>query len=160
LGPKVGLYFWVRVGVMILALVGILTLMRKMNAPSVAQSVDLCPSRVASLSVIGRFAILQDGKQWYRTGDGGERVQLDSTAVEEWLKSGCTVTASFEGANSDAKPLLTLAYASGLPATLMVNEDGVFTLNQSHFRSLQLSQAITALEHLPTANKTGDNTKQ
>ena len=144
---------------MILALVGVLTLMRKMNTPS-PQVVDLCPSRVTSLSVIGRFAILQDGDQWYRTGDGGPRVQLDPTAVEVWLKSSCSVAASFEGANSDAKPLLTLAYASGLPATLMVNEDGIFSLNQSHFRSLQLSQAITELEHLPTTSKPGENTKQ
>jgi hypothetical protein len=160
LGPKVGLYFWVRVGVMILALIGVLTLMRKMNAPNATNSVELCPSRISSISVIGRFAILQDDNQWYRTGEGGERLQLDSTAVDEWLKSSCTVPVSFEGANSDAKPLLTLAYISGLPATLMVNEDGVFTFHQAHFRSLQLSQAITSLENLPLASKTGDNTNQ
>lgn len=153
-----------RVGVMILTLVGVILLMKKMNSPNAFstagnESVNLCPTRVSSLSVIGRFAIVQEGLNWYRTGDSG-RTELDPVAVEKWFGQNCKVSATKEGANEGATPLVTLAYVSGLPMTLLVSGDGVFTFNQSHFRSLELSQAITALEHLPNVVKPGQNTNQ
>jgi hypothetical protein len=159
LGPQVGIYFWVRVGVMVLALAGVLTLMKKLDMPGAlggGDSVDLCPTRVSSVSLIGRFAIIQDGMTWYRTGDGN-RTELDQVAVEKWFGEYCQVTATKVASNDGAAPLLTLAYVSGLPLTLMVNAEGVFTFNRSHFQSAELTQAITALEHLPTAAKPGQN---
>jgi hypothetical protein len=144
---------------MVLALAGILTLMKKLNMPGAlggGDSVDICPTRVSSVSLIGRFAIVQDGMTWYRTGNG-QRTELDPVAVEKWFGEYCQVSARKVPANDAAAPLLTLAYVSGLPLTLMVNAEGVFTFNRSHFQSAELAQAITALEHLPSAAKPGQN---
>lgn len=166
MGPKVGVYFWIRVAVMAAALFGVLTIMKKLNQPGALaggggdETVNLCPTRVSSVSMIGRFAIKQDGMKWYRTGDGEERTELDPVAVEKWFGENCQLRATKESANADAAPLVTLAYISGLPSTIMMGPDGVFSMNQSHFRSQELLKAITALEHLPTAAKPGQNKDQ
>lgn len=166
MGPKVGFYYWVRVGVMILSLVGIIMLMKKMNSPGVFagpatnESVDICPTRVSSVSVIGRFAVMQDGLNWYRTGDANGRTELDPVAVEKWFGVNCNLPALKEGANDGATPLLTVAYVSGLPATLLVNADGVFTFNRLHFRSPELSRAIRALDSLPILAKPSQSGKK
>ncbi len=157
MGPKVGIYYWVRVGVMIISLIGVLTLMKKLNMPGAllgaGEKVDLCPTRVSSVSVIGQFSIVQEGMKWYRTGDGAERTLLDQVGVEKWFAKYCVVPATPEQPPPDSAPLLTLAYISGLPVTLMVSPEGVFSIKDSHFRSLELLQAITALENLATSTK-------
>lgn len=161
MGPKVGFYYWVRVGVMILSLIGSIMLMRKLSKPgalggvAATDSVDICPTRVSSVSVIGRFAIMQDGMNWYRTGGPEGRTELDPVAVEKWFAANCRVNASKEGTNAGASPLMTLAYVSGLPMTLLVNGDGIFSLNGTHFRSGDLSQGINELENLPPVAKPG-----
>ena len=148
---------------MIASLIGTITIMRRLGMPAATTTaeskVNICPTRVSSISVIGRFAIMQDGMRWFKTGEGDGRVELDPVAVEKWFSQNCKVASTPEGANEAPTPLLTFAYVSGLPSTLMVNEAGVFTLGQEHFRSLELSQAITQLENLPIAIKPGQNTK-
>lgn len=151
---------------MVLALIGVITLMRKMDKPGVFsggaanEAVDLCPTRVTSVSVIGKFAIMQDGMNWYRTGGPQGRTELDPVAVEKWFGGNCKVTASTEAANEGATPLLTLAYVSGLPATLLMSADGIFTFNRAHFRSQELLKAVSDLETLPAVSKPGQNTSQ
>ncbi len=153
-----------RVGVMILSLVGSIMLMRKLNKPgalgggvAASEDIDLCPTRVSSVSMIGRFAIKQDGMDWFRTGDAAGRTELDPVAVEKWFGSFCRVKAAKQESNENATPLVTIAYVSGLPMTLLMNPDGVFSLNGAHFRSLELAQGITALETLPAVTKPGEN---
>jgi len=161
--PQIGIYYWVRVGVMILTLVGVLSVMYRLKPTSFlggsnANSVNLCPTRVASVAMIGRFALIQDGMKWYRA-EQGERTELDQIAAEKWFGAHCKVSAEQVESNEGASPLLTLAYVSGSPKTILMSPDGVFTMDQSHFRSLQLVQAITALENLPIATKPGQNNK-
>ena len=164
MGPKVGIYFWIRVGVMAAALFGVITIMKRLNQPGALgagnEAVNLCPTRVSSVSMIGRFAIMQDGLKWYRTGDGGERTELDPVAVEKWFGENCQLSGAKEEASPGGTPLMTLAYVSGLPATILMSADGVFSMNKSHFRSQDLLRAITALEHLPPAAKPGQNKDQ
>lgn len=159
---EIGIYFWVRVGVMLFTLAGVLLLMQKLKSSeglfsASSDKVDICPTRVSSISVIGRFAIMQEGLKWYRTKEG-ERTELDPIAVEKWFGINCKVSAEKIASPVETKdPVVTFAYVAGLPATLMTGENGAFALNKSHFRSPQLAQAILDLETLPAPTMPGQN---
>lgn len=155
--PKIGAYYWVRVGVMVITLIGVLIVMKRLDlTKSAAKGVDLCPTRVSSLSVVGRFAVLQDGMKWYRA-EGGERQELDFIAVEKWFSEHCRLEAKEVTEAPGTNPLLTLAYVSGDPKTLNMNPDGVFTWDGRAFSSAELAHALSALELLPVRSKPGEN---
>ena len=167
--PKLGVYFWVRVAVMIVALVGVLSLMSRLRGgsggtadlvPAVSAGfLRLCPTRVASVSLIGKTAVFQDGLKWFRTGSatgGGERQELDGVAVEKWFSSYCSIPIEEAAApGPGSQPLLTLAYVSGLPMTLSLSPDGVFSWKDRSFRSPKLNEALQSLNELPTARAPG-----
>lgn len=161
MSDKVGIYFWVRVGVMILTLVAVITLMYRLKSPDAllgtatpANSINLCPTRVSSISVIGRFALTQEGMSWFRLADG-QRTELDPVAVEKWFSNHCTVEVQPVADAKDGAPLMTLAYVSGSPQTLLMNEDNIFSLGGLYFKSTQMIQLLTSLETLPTPKKPG-----
>jgi hypothetical protein len=151
---KVGFYYWVRATVMFATLVGVIVLMYRLNislTSGPAGSVQICPTRVSSVSVIGRAAVFQEDLRWYRAQAGG-REELNPIAVEKWFSEYCTVSAEAAPAPSkESVPVLTVAYVAGLPVTLRQSED-VFTLGNIHFRSAQLKEAIDALTRLPAKN--------
>lgn len=154
---KVGVYFWVRVTVMIITLVGVIFLMYRLNGPSAgraANAVQLCPTRVSSVSVIGRAAVFQEDLKWYRAQAGG-REELNPIEVEKWFSKYCTVTAEpVQAPSGEATPVMTVAYVAGLPITLKQSGDGIFSWGDVHFRSAKLDEAIQALTSLP-AKKPG-----
>lgn len=154
---KIGPYYWVRVAVMVITLVGVVTVMKRFSVVKPSESsVDLCPTRVSSMSVVGRFAVLQDGMKWYRA-EGGERKELDSIAVEKWFSEYCKLESKTVEKAEGQTPLLTLDYVSGDPKTLNMTPDGIFTWEGRTFSSPELASAISALELLPISKKPGEN---
>lgn len=161
---KLGVYFWIRVSVMAVTLIAVVATIYKLNNPgsrglleslaglgSSANRVKLCPTRVSSVSVIGKTALFQEELKWYRTRDG-MREELDPIAVEMWFSEYCTVRSEpAEKPATDSQPVMTLAYVAGLPVTLQVSESGIFTWNGNHFRSPKLNEAIQALSDIPVA---------
>jgi hypothetical protein len=165
---KLGVYFWLKVSMMMVTLVAVLYTIYALNNPGTknliellagasgqgAQSrVKLCPTRVSSISIIGKTALFQDGLKWFRTTEG-QRQELDPIAVEKWFSEYCTVGS--EPASppaSQPQPVVTFAYVAGLPVTLQQSEGGVFTLNGVHFRSEKLVEAIQAVTTLPEATQ-------
>ena len=149
---KLGRYFWVRVVVMVFSLAGVIALIYKLGQPA-HNTVTLCPTRVSSLSVIGRAAVFQEGMKWYRTHGSGERTELDPIAVEKWFAEYCSVDVekiSGETApvQSQGEPIITIAYVAGLPITLRQSDDGVFHWGAHNFRSPKLTEGIARLLEL------------
>lgn len=151
---KVGVYFWVRVAVMCLALVGIIVIMYKLNVPDSAEF-NVCPTRVTSIAVIGEMALIQDGMTWYRS-KAGERIELDQVAVEKWFSANCQVAiqAVSGAAPENAHPFVTFAYVSGTPVTLQKSGE-VYVYGDRYFKSEQLEKAVVQLAELPPAKKPG-----
>lgn len=155
---EIGIYYWARVGVMICSLLGVLYIMNHLNlghdtSPS---SVTLCPTRVSSVAVIGKAALMQDGLQWYRTQDG-QREELDPVAVEKWFSQYCTIAAEPASKPESAQPWITWAYVSGSPKTVQQATDGVYVFEGRAFRAPALMQAVQDLENLPKVTKPGQN---
>lgn len=152
---KVGVYFWVRVVVMCAALVAVIAIMFKLNSPK-SHELNLCPTRVSSVSLIGSLAIIQDGMTWFRAAQG-ERKELDQVAVEKWFGLHCMIDIeAVKGpAPSDMNPLITFAYVSGSPVTLQRSGD-IFMLHGQYFRSNELTEALKELESLPVKPKPGE----
>lgn len=131
---------------------GIFQLIAEMNQPS-HQRVNVCPTRVSSVSVIGKAALFQEGLKWYRTL-AGTRQELDPIAVEKWFSEYCTVGSELAPAPADnSLPIATFAYVAGLPVTLQQSGSGIFTMNGIHFRSQKLVEAIESIATLPVATK-------
>jgi hypothetical protein len=161
---KLGIYFWIRVCVMTISLGAVVATIYKLNHPGSRgllemlagvgspNKVKLCPTRVSSVSVIGKTAVFQEDMKWYRT-QAGEREELDPVAMEMWFSEYCTVKSEpTEKPAGDSQPVLTLAYVAGLPVTLQMADNGVFTLGKAHFRSVKLAEAIQALTEIPKAS--------
>jgi hypothetical protein len=128
---------------------GLLEIMAGIGSPN---KVRLCPTRVSSVSVIGKTALFQEDLKWYRT-EGGQREEVDPIAVEMWFSEYCTVKGEpAEKPPGESQPVMTLAYVAGLPVTLQVAENGVYTLGKAHFRSAKLNEAIKTLTELPKAS--------
>ncbi len=153
---KVGIYFWVRVIVMCAALVAVITIMFRLNSPP-SSELNICPTRVSSVAVIGSMALMQDGMTWYRA-KGGQREELEPVAVEKWFGLHCKVDieAVSGPAPKETHPWVTLAYVSGVPKTVQRAED-IYMWDGRYFRSTELTQAMTELESLPSAKKPGQN---
>lgn len=165
--PSLGAYFWVKVTMMMVTLAaviytiftlnnpgtkGIFQLIAEMNQPS-KNRVNVCPTRVSSISVIGKAALFQEDLKWFRTLEG-TRQELDPIAVEKWFSEYCAVGSEPAPAPSDnSLPIATFAYVAGLPVTLQQSESGVFTMNGFHFRSQKLVEAIESISTLPAATK-------
>src|SRR4051812_24299922 len=100
-----GFSYWFRVGMMTVALIGVLITMRELNRPKrpgpppgliaslfnnpTAAAVNLCPTRITRLEA-GKVAIFQDGLQWVRSTDA-DRALLDNVAVEKWFSRHCAL---------------------------------------------------------------------
>lgn len=149
---------------MMISLVAVVSTIYKLNNPGTrglleimagmgsANKVKLCPTRVSSVSVIGKAALFQEDLKWYRT-HSGEREELDPIAVEMWFSEYCTVRSEpAEKPGDGSQPVMTMAYVAGLPITLQMSESGVFTFNNVHFRSSKLKEAIQAIGEIPKAS--------
>ena len=164
---KLGIYFWIRVGVMAMSLTAVLLTIHHLNNPQSGgllgvyryfngtktggESIRLCPTRASSVSVIGKAAVFQESLKWYRAGEG-ERTELDPIAVEKWFSEYCTIHAQpSTKPDGELQPVATVAYVSGLPSTLMQAADGTFLWQDKYFRSDELNQAFQALIQLPEA---------
>lgn len=151
---KVGIYFWIRVIVMGCTLAAVLIIMYRLNTPSLRE-LNVCPTRVSSISVIGSMALIQDGMTWFRTKEG-QREELDPIAVEKWFGEHCKVEIeSVSGvAPKETRPWITFAYIAGSPVTIQQAGD-ILMLNGRYFRSSELTQATAELESLPPVRKPG-----
>ncbi|HMN67412.1 MAG TPA: hypothetical protein PKC28_02640 [Bdellovibrionales bacterium] len=165
--------YWIRPIIMTATLIAVMSIIYKIKqqgggfftgAPMVEgrehvsrTAVHLCPTRVSSLSVIGKFAILQDGMKWYRSRDG-QREEVNQIAVEKWFSEHCTVKADLMDMPPTAAvtaPIVTLAYVSGEPVTLQRSADGLFALGKNYFRSPELEAALESLEQIPSPTVPG-----
>lgn len=158
---KIGIYFWVRVAVMFIVLLSVISLMRRLGPGGSTGTVaddqfQICPTRVSSVSMIGKTAVFQDGMKWYTT-KSGERRELNTIAVERWFSEYCSVPADAVAApETPGQPLVTLAFVAGSPMTLNFSPDaGVYSWHGRHFRSKKLDEALQALDELPIATPPG-----
>lgn len=161
MSKKVGGFFWFRVAMMAIALSAVIWTIYTLNTPGARtplevlagvpeSSFNLCPTRVSSVSVVGRAAVFQDSLKWYKV-EGGERRELDSVAVEKWFAHYCKVAAHpVPKPAGDSKPVVTLAYVAGSPVTLRQSADGVFSWQNYHFVSEALSKGLDELFEIPT----------
>ena len=141
---------------MMCTLVAVVTIMYRLNTPA-SHELNICPTRVSSISVIGSMALIQDGMIWFRTKNG-QREELDPIAVEKWFGAHCSmaIEAVSGTAPKDTRPWVTLAYVSGLPLTIQ-REQNIFMFGGRYFHSEELTQAVAELESLPPAKKPGEN---
>lgn len=154
--------YWVRVVVMIFAFVGVITVMRQMNSaakkgspaplveiftgpkPAVSDdSVDLCPTRILEMHMIGGPLFLQKDLKWFMRV-GANEMELDQIAMEKWFSSNCHLQVTPVTDVTNPEPILKVTFVTGEPANLMSSPDG-FVWRGRKFKSEQLQKALQDL---------------
>ncbi len=162
-----GSMYWLRVLVMIFALVGVITVMRQLNvatkqgssAPLVEiftgpkadhsqNSIDLCPTRIAEIQMIGGPLFFQKGMRWFMRR-GSLEAELDQIAMEKWFGQHCHVTSLPMEQVGAAQPLLKVTFVSGDSQSLMSSSEGFVWMDRK-FKSEQLKEALQELAEIPT----------
>ncbi|MBX3020653.1 MAG: hypothetical protein KF799_03165 [Bdellovibrionales bacterium] len=162
-----GFFYWFRVGMMVVALAGIIMVMRELNAPQYpgkktvlarwfgpdenVAGVNLCPTRVTRLET-GKVAVFQEGMEWYRTTDA-HKEHLDPVAVEKWFSRNCAQQGEKTSASADVKEALKVHFVSGEPQVLLKSASGEFEWMGKPFRSVQMDTAVEELSQLPLSTK-------
>jgi hypothetical protein len=162
-----GIFYWVRTFVMVLAFAGTVFVIREMNQP-VSESrlrlfsflgsppdpslvvVNLCPTRISKLTLADGTVILQRGLDWTRVTGAGE-VKLDQVAVEKWFSAYCLFEAKKTSASADVSTVLTLEYVTGPAQTLIKSAGGDFEWAGRPFRSDKMAQALAGVNTFPAA---------
>jgi hypothetical protein len=157
----VGVMYWVRVVVMVFAFVGVMTVMRQLNTatkrgsgtplveiltgpkPEIENGLDLCPTRVLEMHMIGGPLFFQKNLKWFMRL-GAQEQELDQIAMEKWFSANCHIEITPTPSVSDAEPILKVTFVSGEPASLMSSPDG-FVWRGRKFKSKQLQKALQEL---------------
>lgn len=167
-----GLMYWFRVVVMIFAFVGVLTVMRHLNqaatqrssaplveiftgpaqAGSNGKNIDLCPTRVSEVQVLGGPMIFQKGMKWM-SRTGADEAELDQIAMEKWFGKNCLLEIEPVDEVKDPQPMMKVAFISGSPQSLLASADGFVWMGRK-FKSEQLETALKELANIPRRSVT------
>lgn len=167
-----GIYYWVRVGMMIACFVVVVATIRAMNSgkpvaspilsmlgmdsgkgSSVREKITLCPTRVVALESSDGVMLREQDMKWYREIKGEGRVELDTVAVEKWFGTHCTVSAESVATSETAVSSgYTFTYVNGQNAILsgLAGQPGVYRFGELTFRSSELDEALHSFSSLPT----------
>ena len=112
-------------------------------------SVNICPTRVTSITLPDGWTLVQDGLAWYRKiNDVME--ELDPIAVEKWFGAHCIMTAEdLQPADVAGITRMTLTFVNGSVQTLEELSGGKFKWINQGFSSTELKEALDELPALP-----------
>lgn len=157
--------YWFRVIVMIFAFVGVLTVMRQLNSaaktgssaplveiftgrPLSENSIDLCPTRITELQMLGGPFFYQSGMKWV-IRQNGQVAELDQIAMEKWFSRNCVLETTPVADVKNAQPILKVSFVAGVPQTLMSSSEGFIWMGRK-FKSEQLQLALAELTKIET----------
>jgi hypothetical protein len=160
-----GVMYWVRVVIMIFAFVGVLTVMRQLNSaaktgssaplveiftgrPQSDNAIDLCPTRITELQLLGGPFFYQSGMKWVMR-QNGQVAELDQIAMEKWFSRNCVLETTPIDDVKDPQPIVKVSFVAGVPQTLMSSPDGFIWMGRK-FKSEQLQLALAELTKIPT----------
>jgi hypothetical protein len=171
-----GFNYWLRAGMMILALIGVLLLMQQFNhqpgkvsplervfgrdaANMTEREVNLCPTRITRLELGDGTALAQEGMTWFRVVNGLKQ-ELDQVSMEKWFGSNCVVRGRSATASADVSKAFTAHFVSGQPVDLLKSNSQAaeYEWQGQSFKSEDLERALLALKDInvhataPTAN--------
>jgi hypothetical protein len=162
-----GFSYWLRVGMMTVALFAVILLMRNLNqthrpgqshgffsslfGSGNTAGVNLCPTRVTRLEA-GRVTLFQDGMQWVRE-NGATKQPLDNVAVEKWFSTYCMQSGAKTSASADVHAALKVFFVSGEPQTLLQSAGGEYEWMGQPFRSTKMDEALKELGDLPPSTE-------
>lgn len=173
-----GTMYWVRVGLMGIALVGVIMSIRHLNTArnssrqgevkspvaklivgdGETEDIVLCPTRVAWLESADGTRIAEHSMKWSRD-QNGQHDELNAIDVEKWFGQNCTIRAQLSDVGQNFQPVLRIGFISGSPQTLARAPSGEFEWQGKKFISRDLEQALNALPTLPKATQAA-NTKE
>lgn len=164
-----GFFYWFRVGIMCVTLVGIVMIMRELNQPRMAGQqnkiakffnkftggdefgINLCPTRVTKIETT-KVSVFQEGMQWFRTTPSLKEM-LDPVAVEKWFSRNCSIPIKKTNASADVHTAAKLHFVAGEPLTLLKSASGEFEWMGQPFQSPQMDKALEELTDLPVSTK-------
>ena len=163
-----GLLYWVRTLLLILAFAGTVFLIREINQPVSERRVqlfsflgsppdptrvivNLCPTRITKLSLSANVEIVQRGLRWTKVTNG-QATELDQVAVEKWFSAYCLFEAQKVAPSADVTPVLKAEFVKGPARELIRSAAGDFEWDGRSFRSDKMAEALTALETFPEAH--------
>lgn len=160
-----GASYWFRVSMMILAFVGVIFVMRRLNSPGASGrggpleaitgsagngkdlNINLCPTRVTRLE--GKdWRVFQDGMHWFRE-EKQARVALDDVTVEKWFSRHCIVAGVKVTPSADVHDVFKAHFVTGKPQALVKNDKGEYEWAGQSFSSSQMDGALKELGELP-----------
>ncbi|MGE0525660.1 MAG: hypothetical protein AB7G93_11365 [Bdellovibrionales bacterium] len=162
-----GIYYWIRVIIMIGVFAAVVIIMRQLDTPrspspgflsfftgddDSSSRYTMCPTRVSRVEVASGQVVFEEDMRWYSMKQGKEKeiVELDPVAVEKWFGLNCKVKG--EPATEPGGEFQTVAqfsFVSGTPQALLRAPSGEFQWNGSTFHSSQLEEALDRLLNLP-----------
>jgi hypothetical protein len=173
----VGIYYWIRVGIMVVCFVVLVVTIRAMNSgqpvaspilsalgiksgtgDGVKERITLCPTRVVSIESSDGILLSEQNMKWFRETKGDDRVELDTVAVEKWFGHHCTVSAeSVVVTESAVDRGFTFTYVNGENAILssVAGAPGVYRFAGRTFRSAELDAALRGFAELPLLKAPG-----
>jgi hypothetical protein len=163
-----GTAYWFRAGIMAMALVAVLFVMRRLNqtpgtmglhyfggasrgAKTVA--INLCPTRVVRVE-FGQQVIFEDKMKWYRAplSDPSARELLDPVAVEKWFSRNCTFVADKADPSADVHTAMKVSFVSGEPQILLQSAGGDYEWMGHPFHADAMDRGLKDLAELPASN--------
>lgn len=169
--------FIIRFHLMVIALVGILFLMKNLNsgtwseslaqffgidathsqgphraqapAGTVVTQLDWCDTRVKSLTREGEPTLLQQKLKWL--WDDGKRYELNFVAVEKWFGRYCRVRVErvSPAVLESPRAAMVVEFIKGGVETLYRSANGYFSWKGEAFKSEELEKALQELSQLP-----------
>lgn len=158
-----GISYWFRVSMMVVALAVVLVVMNRLNRgpaspmsrkASLATTVNICPTRITRLDT-GKVSVFEEGLTWFRHTQGDGQQALDPVAVEKWFSRNCVLPAKRVSASADVHTALRISFVSGEPRTLLQSASGEYEWMGLSFSSQQMEHALEELLSLPPAPKSG-----
>lgn len=161
-----GTGYWLRVMMMVAALVGVIWAMRHLNSgkvevPTIDGPLSLCATRITWVEVDGLH--LEEHKtHWMRTVNGGSMTELDGPETEKWFSRLCSAKIDLVQAEGEFHPAFRLGYVSGATAEVSRSISatsngggGEFKMNGQAFKSEGLEEALRTLPNIREATKPG-----
>jgi|GEM_PF-1722338 len=162
---------WLQLLILVCVLAGVVTLIYQLNhssqwSNSVAllfygtdskHQVNWCETRVKSIEVPGKFRVFQKGLKWYRQAEpDAVTYELGFVAVEKWFATYCSLPAegkteglAAELSGPKESVLARVHFIDGRGSVFREIAEGIFTWDNTTFRSREMKPALKDLAGLP-----------